>query len=245
MKKYNKLFTVFALAIIASMFTGCVGKVDSNEVGFKTQWGKVDPDLLKPGLYFVNPIGGSLITYDTRVAKSEIKAPTFTKDMQTADLQLVVTYAPDKARVVELHTEYGRKEWAQKIVMPVVTGVAKDVIGQWEADTLVNGREQATAEINRVVRERLQDKPVHFHELIIANIDFSDAFESAIEAKQIATQEAIKAKNRTVQIEEESRQDVIRAEAKAKAKAEAEAKLAEAQKAIAAADAAREAGLEF
>lgn len=218
---------LFAAIAVAAGTVGCA-KVDTNEIGFKTRWGKIDSGLLEPGLYFINPIGVSMVTYDARMVKQELKAPTYTKDMQTADLNLVITYAVDRSRVTEIHANYGRKDWAQKIVHPIVVGVAKDVIGQWEADKLVNGREQATVEINNMVKERLSDKPVHFGELVIANIDFSDAFEKAIEAKQIATQEAIKAKNKTVQIEEESRQEVIRAEAKAKAtvalaKAEAEA----------------------
>ena len=228
MKKYNKLFAMFALAILASMFTGCVGKVDSNEVGFKTQWGKINDTLLKPGLHFINPIGGDLVTYDVRMVKSELKSPTYTKDMQLADMQLTITYAVDRSRVTEIHSNYGRKEWAKTIVYPIVVSATKDIIGQWEADKLINGRQQAEADINRMIKERLADKPVSFNELVIEDVGFSDAFESAIEAKQIATQEAIKAKNKTLQIEEESRQDVIRAEAKAKAtialaKAEAEA----------------------
>jgi regulator of protease activity HflC (stomatin/prohibitin superfamily) len=130
-------------------------------------------------------------------------------------------------RIKEIHTSYG-KDWADKLVHPTIVAVVKEVIGQWEADKLVNGREQVTAEINKMIGDKLSGKPVRFSQLVIENIDFSDAFEKAIEAKQIATQEAIKAKNKTVQIEEESRQDVIRAEARAKAtlaiaKAEAEA----------------------
>ncbi len=222
--------SVFVFAIAIAVFVGgCCGcaKVDTHEVGLKTKWGRIASDPLSPDLYFINPIGGGMVTYDARETRAEITAPTYTRDMQTADLQLIITYALDKAKIKEVHTTYGR-DWANKIINPVVIAIAKDVIGQYEADKLVNERENATVEINKLVKERLSDKPVLFGQLVIANIDFSDAFEKAIEAKQIATQEAIKAKNRTVQIEEESRQEVIRAEAKAKAtlalaKADAEA----------------------
>ena len=218
---------LFAAIVVAAGTVGCA-KVDTNEIGFKTRWGKIDSGLLEPGLYFINPIGVSMVTYDARVVKSELKSPTYTKDMQLADMRLTITYAVDRNRVTEIHSDYGRKEWAKTIVYPVVVSATKDIIGQWEADKLINGRQQAEAEINRMVKERLADKPVSFNELVIEDVGFSDAFESAIEAKQIATQEAIKAKNKTLQIEEESRQEVIRAEAKAKAtialaKAEAEA----------------------
>lgn len=223
------LFIVLIVAAIITCVGGCMGcsTVDTHEVGIKTMWGKINSEPLGPGLYWVAPIGGWMVKYDARERKTTLKAPTYTRDMQPADLELVITYTLDRTRIKDIHTQYG-KDWAEKIVNPIVVAVTKDVIGQWEADKLVNGREQATVEINKMVQEKLADKPVKFSQLVIENIDFSDAFEKAIEAKQIATQEAIKAKNKTVQIEEESRQEVIRAKAKAEAtvalaKAEAEA----------------------
>ena len=218
---------MMAVAIATmSMTSGC-GKVDTGEVGLKTRWGKISSEPLSPDLYYIPIFGGDLVLYDAREKRQEIVAPTFTKDMQTADIKLIFTFALDKQRIKEIHTLYGN-DWAQKLVEPAVIGITKDVIGKWEADKLVNGREQAAKEINDAIKEALKDKPVIFNQLIISNIDFSDAFENAIEAKQIATQEAIKARNRTVQIEEESKQQVIKAKAEAealleKAKAEAEA----------------------
>lgn len=231
MERVEGIFITLMVLILGATLFGIGGcyKVDTHEVGLETRWGKINSDSLSPGLYFVNPIGSKVVKYDAREIKSEITAETYTKDMQPADLQLVIVYAVDPAKIKEIHASYGR-DWANKIIAPAVVGATKDVLGQWEADKIVNGREQAAKEINDLVGKMLEGKPVHFRQLIIANIDFSDAFEKAIEAKQIATQEAIKARNRTVQIEEESRQEVIKAEAKAKATialAEADAKAME------------------
>ena len=225
-----KTFFGSLLILISLVFalSGC-RKVDTHEVGLKVRWGKIDSEPLTPDLYFVNPIGTQMVTYDAREARKELSAPTFTKDMQEANLALIITYSLDKTRIKEIHTTYGR-DWDNKIVIPVVLSSVKDVIGQWEADQVVNGREKATKEINDAIIKKLEGKPVHFSQLVIANIDFSDDFEKAIEAKQIATQEAIKARNKTVQIEEEARQNVIRAKAEADAKlalATAEAKAVE------------------
>ena len=226
MKKFSKFAMFLSIAAMAAMFTGC-GQVNSHEVGLKLRWGKIDSEPLGPGLHFWNPISTELKVYDAREKKESWKEATFTKDMQLADIVLTVTYAMDKSRVPEIHTQYG-EAYAALIIRPVVIEAVKNTIGRWEADGLINGRERATEEINKSVKEKLEGTPVKFDKLVLENIDFSDAFEKAIEEKQIATQEAIKARNRTVQIEEESKQDVIRAEAKAKAtlalaKAEAEA----------------------
>ena len=89
------------------------------------------------------------------------------------------------------------------------------MIGQWEADRLINGRAQATKEIREQVSGRLAETPVRLGMVVISNIDYSDVFEKAIEAKQVAMQRAIEAQNRTRQIEEEARQKVISAKAEA------------------------------
>ena len=51
--------------------------------------------------------------------------------------------------------------------------------------------------------------------IVLSNIDYSDVFEKAIEAKQVAMQRAIESQNKTRQIEEEARQKVISAKAEA------------------------------
>ena len=94
--------------------------------------------------------------------------------------------------------------------------MTKDVVGQWEADKLINGRDKATKEIFEQVSAAMKGKPIRVSSIVLANVDYSDVFEKAIEDKQVAMQNAIRAKNRTQEIEEEARQKIITAEAEAK-----------------------------
>ena len=199
-----------ALALLA----GC-GQVDSGYTGLKLAWGRVVSEPLGPGLWFYNPIGGSLVTYDCREQRVDFRMNAYTKDVQSAEFQIVVTFALDQSQVVALHNGIGPR-YADKILAPAVIGVTKDVVGGWEADRLINGREQATKQIFTQVTEALKGKPVRVSSVVLANIDYSDVFEKAIEDKQVAMQNAIRAKNKTQEIEEEARQKVIAAEAEAK-----------------------------
>lgn len=206
----KKLFnvTTFAAALVAcSLLSGC-GQVDSDQAGFKTSFGKPDAEVLGPGLYGVNPIGGNLVKYPIRDMRADVKLPAYTKDMQQADFQVAVIYAPDRAKLIELHTKYGR-DYAQVIIEPAVAAAVKDVVGQWEADQLVNGRDKATAAIREKVVAALKDTPVLLKGLAVLNIDYSDVFEKAIEEKVVQQQAAIKAKNKTAQVEEEAKQKLI------------------------------------
>ena len=203
-------FAAIGLALLA----GC-GQVDSGYTGLKLSWGKVVSEPLGPGLWFYNPIGGSLIVYDCREQRFDLRTNAYTKDVQSADFQIVVTFSLDQTQVVALHNGIGA-QYVSKILQPVVIGVTKDVIGHWEADKLINGRDKATKEIFDQVTQELKGKPIRVSSVVLANIDYSDVFEKAIEDKQVAMQNAIRAKNRTQEVEEEARQKLITAEAEAK-----------------------------
>ncbi len=105
------------------------------------------------------------------------------------------------------------------ILMPVVEGSIKDVIGKWNAQDLVANREQATGEILIKLQAQLKDNYINVTDFQMTDINYSDVFERAIESKVTAEQDALKAKNKTVQIQEEEKQKLISAEAEAKSMA--------------------------
>ena len=117
-----------------------------------------------------------------------------------------------------MYREVGR-DYEDKILMPVVEGTIKDVIGKWNAQDLVANREKATNEILEKLQNHLKDNYINVTDFQITAINYSDVFEKAIESKVTAEQDALKAKNKTVQIEEEAKQKLISAEAEAKSMA--------------------------
>jgi len=116
------------------------------------------------------------------------------------------------------------KEMANKIlssaeyyaISQIMEGNIKDVIGKWNAQDLVANRERATKEILFKLQKQLADNYINVTDFQMTAINYSDVFERAIEEKVRAEQEALKAKNKTVQIEEEAKQKLISAQAEAK-----------------------------
>lgn len=217
----------FIVAIAATAFiTGC-GQVDSGEAGFFTRWGEVTSKVpVEEGLHFYEPFGTDLITYSIKNQTMEVKTPVFTKDVQSMELTLMVTFNVIKEKVIDLHVKTG-KAYPSILIEPSVLGAAKDALGKMEADQIVANREKATQAIQAALRERLEPYGINVSLVNIANIDYSDAFEKAVEAKQVAMQEAIKEKNNTQRLREVAEQNVVKAEAEAKARvvnSEAEAK---------------------
>ena len=211
------LVTLGIIALLCLVVGGCsLNTVDAGQIGVRTQFGKVTENSVEPGLHFVNPIGGKIIKYDVREQKAEIKAPTYTKDMQQADIFVVVTYALNKGEVGIVHQTFGTA-YADRVVLPKVTGAIKDVIGNIEAAELVNAREKAAKNIFDTATAQITEAnvPVTITSLVITNIDYSDVFEKSIEEKVVAQQNAIRAQ--TKRVEEEARQVVVRANAEAEA----------------------------
>ena len=205
---------------------GC-GQIDSGEAGFFTRWGEiVSREPLAEGLHVYEPWGTDLITYDIKNRTLRVNTPVFTKDVQSMEVALMVTYHLSREKVIDIHRQTGRK-YEQILIEPSVLGAAKDALGKMEADAIVANRETATAAIFKAISEKLLPHGIVIVLVNITNIDYSDAFEKAVEQKQVAMQEAIREKNNTQRMREVAEQSVVKAEADAKAqvfKAEAEAK---------------------
>ena len=155
------------------------------------------------------------------MAKVQAKVPVKDKDgkrvKEVVDGKKVTKFETiEKEIKKDLPSRLHARRQMLKVLMPVVEGTIKDIIGKWNAQDLVANREEATNDILEKLVVQMRDKYINVTGFQIININYSDVFERAIESKVTAEQEALKAKNKTVQIQEEAKQKVISAEAEAK-----------------------------
>ena len=214
MRKLPFYFISFIIiAVLLVSFSG-ITVVDTGYRGIKTNFGKIVGEALPEGIYFYNPITTSVHCIDTKVQKYTLKMEAYTKDVQQADLVVSINSSLDDTQVHNLYREVGIG-YKEKVIMPQILKSVKDTIGSWEADTLVSNREKAAGDILLSLKSGLEPYHILVQSVVIENIDYSAQFERAIEEKQIATQDAIKAKNRTRQVEEEAQQKILSAKAEA------------------------------
>lgn len=192
-------------------------QVNAGHRGIKLVWGKVVSESLPEGLYFYNPISSNIVTMDTRLQKRTTRLETYTKDIQQTTMDITVNFYIDPNNVHILYQRIG-KEYVSTLIAPALLSSVKDVVGKVEADKFINNRELVTEEIKQKLSAALNGTHVIIQSVSIEDIAFSGAFEAAIEAKQIATQEAIKSQNETVRVEEEGKQQVIQARAESDSK---------------------------
>ena len=216
----NEKFTIagVGLILLVIVFLACnpVAMVGVGERGVKVTLGKVSPESFTEGIHVVTPFRSKIHTMDVKTQEIHPATTVFTKDIQQARVEYVVNYNLQPENVHKLYREVG-KNYQDIVIIPTVEGTLKNVIGIWNASDLISNRTKATNDILKQLQENLKDNYINVTDFQIVDIDYSDAFEKAVEMKVTAEQEAQKAKNVTVQVQEEARQKILTAEAEAKA----------------------------
>jgi len=81
-----------------------------------------------------------------------------------------------------------------RILPSVGNEVLKSVIARYTASQLLTEREQVSAKIREILKERLVDFNILLDDVSITELHFGPEFTKAIEDKQIAQQQAERAK---------------------------------------------------
>ena len=213
-EKQSLILAILILFVIFVIFCNPVAIVGVGQRGVKVTLGRVSPQSYQEGVHFVTPFISKIKVMDVKTQKVNITTEVYTKDIQQARISYVINYNLIPQYAHQMYREVGM-DYVDNILMPVVEGNIKDVIGRWNAQDLVANRAAATADILSKLQNQLKSKYINVSSFQIIDIDYSDVFEKAIESKVTAEQEALKAKNKTVQVQEEARQKLISAQAEA------------------------------
>lgn len=193
--------------------TGCGFEiVDTGNRGVETRFGEVVGEPLPEGMQFYNPFTSNISEMSVRTQTWTAESTAYTKDVQIAKITFSVNYNLDPSAVLNIYKTVG-EHWEERLVLQAVPSIMKDVIGKWEAVELVSNRGKATTEIEKNLINTLGTQGVTISRFEITNIDYDDAFEKAVEAKVVAIQNAQAAENKTKQVQEEAKQQVITAKA--------------------------------
>jgi regulator of protease activity HflC (stomatin/prohibitin superfamily) len=103
------------------------------------------------------------------------------------------------------------------IVKPAMSETFKAVVAQFNAEELITKREIVSNYITDTLNRKLKQYDLYVDSISVTNFKFSDAYAQAIEQKQVAEQNANKAKNDLQRITVEAQQRVVEAQADAQA----------------------------
>lgn len=181
----------------AMVALSCISYVPTGYTGIVTTFGKVHAETLDAGINFHAP-WDNVIKMDNREQRLTFTLEAFSKDIQQVDLQGSINYNIDKTTAMNLYRDVG-VEYATILISPRVQEDVKIIIAQYTAENLIENRQAMSDSIFELLKAELAPKGINIISLAIENIDFTDAFESAVEAKQVATQEAQRARTQQEQ----------------------------------------------
>lgn len=206
---------ILLLLIIFIGFFNPIAIVGVGERGVKVTLGRVTDTSYTEGIHLVMPFISTIKNMNVKTQKNYVETSVYTKDIQQAKITYVLNYNLQPENAHKMYREVGMN-YLDTVVTPVVEGTIKDIIGKWNAQDLIANREKATQEILVKLQSHLSEKYINVTDFQMTAIAYSSVFEKAIESKVTAEQEALRAKNKTVQIQEEAKQKLISAEAEAK-----------------------------
>ena len=210
------VFPIMLLIILMAVLS-CFTTVSSGYTGVPVTFGKVADYTIGEGLHFKSPFT-SVVKMDNHIQKHTINMAAFSSDIQETQITYTINYQISKNDAMTIYRTIG-KDYFDIVITPNISEAVKTAVAHYTAESLVNHRDKLAAEIESILAELL--KPYHIDVIgtAIEDLDFTDAFTNAVEAKQVAAQNKLRVETEeaqaTMQAEAEAQRAIIQANAEA------------------------------
>ena len=204
-------------ALLVSLALSCVTVVPTGYTGILTTFGRVENRTISAGAHLILP-WQNVVKMDNRTQKVQITTAAFSSDIQQVDLSLSVNYCIDQETAQILYRTVGTNYY-ENVMYPRILENTKAVFSQYTAENLIEKRNSLSELIAESTAEDMKRYGITIVSIAIEDIDFTDAFTTAVEAKQVAAQNKLTAETeqaqKTMEEEATAKRAVIAANAEA------------------------------
>jgi regulator of protease activity HflC (stomatin/prohibitin superfamily) len=182
--------TLGVLLVVGGAIVNSAVIVPAGHRGVLLQWGAA-VRTLDEGFHIVVPVMNQVVQLEVRTQKEESQATAASRDLQTVTTSLALNFRIDSSRVVELYRDVGG-DYKARVIDPAVQESLKTVTAKFTAEELIKFRPKVKSEVEEEIARRLANYNILVEPsgLSITNFAFSEEFNRAIEAKQVAQQQA-------------------------------------------------------
>lgn len=214
-KRIIKIVAIgFCSLLVLMLLFGSYYTIKAGHRGVVLTFGKPSVIASTEGFHLKIPLAQSVVKMDVRTQKYEAGASSASKDLQIVSTSVATNYHISPEAVPRLYKEVGL-EYENRIINPAVQEVVKASTAKFTAEELITKRPEVKEMIKQLLKERLIIRDIIVEEISITNFEFSEIFNSAIEAKVEAEQKKLKAERDLERIRIEKEQKIAQAEAQA------------------------------
>lgn len=231
MEKMVKVLIGIGVAVILLIILLCasITSVPVGSTGVVIRFGSTTGQTMTDGWHFKVPFIESVVDISNKVMKTDVAADSISRDLQAITSNISINYHLAAENSADIYKRVGLT-YEDTLLQPAIQEAVKAVMAKYSAEELITNRSVVSSEIGEEIRTKISAYGIIIDEFNLTNFSFSDEFDAAIEAKQIAEQDKIKAatekEKKTIEAEAAAAEKTIAAEADAEAtrvKAEAEA----------------------
>jgi len=166
------------------------------------------------GLNFNIPWFERPVIYDIRTRPVNLQTLTGSKDLQMVTIAVRVLHKPDPGKLVWIYRMLGTN-YDERILPSIMNESAKAIVARYNANELLTKRDQVSGEISIDLQRRASKFNVILDDVAITHLSFSPEYARAVEAKQVAQQDAEKAKYVVLGAQQEKKTIITRARGEA------------------------------
>lgn len=213
MSKNRLIFIVGVVVLLLSTLFGAFYTIDAGNKGVVLRFGAVEREVGE-GLHLKIPFIEDVKVYNARLRAVGVEGSGASKDLQSVHTAITVNFSINPEQVGWIYTNLPA-DFQTSIIQPNVSEIFKAVTAKYNVDELITKRETVKNEIAEMIKQRLAAYKLIVNNVSITNFVFSEQFNKAIEAKQVAEQEYLRQKNLLEKTKVESEQKITQAKAEA------------------------------